>query len=57
MTAGEVRAAPLGACYAATYPYVEVFGCPADLSTAQRAFAPQYSLVTSGSYFAVLHRQ
>jgi hypothetical protein len=57
MTAGEIRAAPLGARYAATYPYVEVFGCPADLSTAQRAFAPQYSLVTSGSYFAVLHRQ
>jgi hypothetical protein len=57
MTPEEVRAAPLGARYAATYPYVEVFGCPADLDTAQRAFAPQYGTVTQGSYYAVLHRQ
>lgn len=57
MTPEEVRAAPLGARYAATYPYVEVFGCPADLQTAQQAFAPQYTFATGGSYFAVLHRQ
>jgi hypothetical protein len=57
MTAEEVRAAPLGPRYAATYPYVEVFGCPADLQTAQQAFAPQYAPVTTGAYFTVLHRQ
>ena len=57
MTPEEVQAAALGARYATSYAYVEVFGCPADLSTAQHAFAPQYGPVTSGSYFAVLHRQ
>jgi hypothetical protein len=57
MTPEEVRAAPLGARYAATYPYVEVFGCPADLQTAQQAFAPQYGPVAQGAYYTVLHRQ
>ncbi len=57
MTPGEAAAAPLGARYAPTYSYVELFGCPADISTAQHAFAPQYSLVTTGPYYAVLHRQ
>jgi hypothetical protein len=56
MTPEEIRAAPLGTRYAA-YPYVEVFGCPADLQTAQQAFAPQYTPVTQGTYYAVLHRQ
>ncbi len=57
MTPSEAAAAPLGTRYAPTYSYVELFGCPADITTAQHAFAPQYSLVTTGPYYAVLHRQ
>lgn len=47
----------IGQRYAATYPFVEVFGCQKDFGVARKALAPQYAEVTEGVNFLVLRRK
>lgn len=58
MSPDEVRAQPpLGGRFAASYQFVEAFGCRNDLGSVAQALTPQYTSVTHGNGFVILRRQ